>query len=168
MSIVCCRVTDDKIEIASDSISIRGYTQSKGDKVKYSKLVKVNEMIIGGVGFSEENFLMQLFAQTHNIKDANTDAVLTFLAEFSDWKKKKIDNYKIENNFIFLYKSKAFYIERFLIQEVINYQAIGAGDDFALSALYLGHSVEKAVETACELSIYCEKPIIKYEMKINK
>lgn len=38
-------------------------------------------------------------------------------------------------------------------------EAIGWGFDFALAALYLGHPVQKAVETAIELSVYCEGPI---------
>ena len=165
MSIVCCKVTDSKIEIAADSITVRGYTQSKGNEVKFSKLVKVNDIILGGVGWTEENFLMQMFCQTHNISSTNKTDVLNFLNEFSDWKKKKAENHKIENDYMILFKGKAFFISNFLIQEIKNYEAIGAGMDFALSALYLGHDAEKAVETACELSVYCEKPIIKYEIK---
>ena len=43
---------------------------------------------------------------------------------------------------------------------IITYEAIGAGLDYALAALYLGHTVEDSVKTACELSVYCEQPII--------
>ena len=45
--------------------------------------------------------------------------------------------------------------------------AIGAGMSYALAALYLGHSAERAVETAIELSTMCEAPIIVIE-KTNK
>jgi len=163
MSVVCCKVTDEKIEIASDSITVRGWTQSKGKNSKFSKLTKVNGIILGGVGYAEETALFQLFCQTHKPKDATEDDILTFLSEFSDWKKKRADSHKIENPYIIVYKGKAFAIQGFLVEEIVSYEAIGAGSDFALSALYLGFDVEKAVETACELSIYCEKPVIKFE-----
>ena len=45
------------------------------------------------------------------------------------------------------------------IGRVADFEAIGAGMDFALAALYLGHSVTEAVETAIELSVYCENPV---------
>jgi hypothetical protein len=32
--------------------------------------------------------------------------------------------------------------------------------NFALAALYLGNTAKRAVETAIELSIYCEAPIL--------
>jgi len=47
------------------------------------------------------------------------------------------------------------------IQKVTSYMAIGAGQTYALAALYLGQTAEKAVETAIELSIYCAYPIRK-------
>ena len=37
--------------------------------------------------------------------------------------------------------------------------AIGAGEDYALASLHLGHTAKEAVETACELSVYCERPV---------
>lgn len=44
MSVVACRVYEDRIEIASDSIILSGWTQEK-QKDFYSKLVEVNRMI---------------------------------------------------------------------------------------------------------------------------
>lgn len=38
MSVVACRVYPDRIEIAADSIAVRGWTQSKGANVNYSKV----------------------------------------------------------------------------------------------------------------------------------
>jgi ATP-dependent protease HslVU (ClpYQ) peptidase subunit len=50
-------------------------------------------------------------------------------------------------------------MEGFFIKEVTEYTSIGAGMDFALSALYLGKSVKDSIKAACHLSVYCEEPI---------
>jgi len=51
------------------------------------------------------------------------------------------------------------------VQRVEKFEAIGAGSDFALAALFLGKDSREAVEVACQLSIYCEEPIISFEMR---
>ena len=166
MSIVACKVSEKEIEISSDSICVRGYTQEKsGERMKFSKLVQINNMIIGGVGLSAENGLMQLFAATHQPLSPTEDALLSFIAEFSEWKKKRTEKHDIENNFIIAFSGHAFRLDGFSIKEILTYDSIGSGKDFALAALYLGHDTIKAVETACELSIYCEKPIITFRSK---
>jgi len=82
MSVVCCRIYDNKIEIASDAITVRGFTQSKSKNIKHSKLMEINDMIIGGVGLSENNNLMFLFAETHKPKDASIESIIRFKFEF--------------------------------------------------------------------------------------
>ena len=51
------------------------------------------------------------------------------------------------------------------VNEINEYAAIGAGEDFALAALYLGHSAKEAVKTACELSAFVAEPIVEFEME---
>jgi hypothetical protein len=51
------------------------------------------------------------------------------------------------------------------INEIKDFAAVGAGEDFANAALYLGHSPEEAVKVACELCCFVSEPIIKYKMK---
>lgn len=64
-----------------------------------------------------------------------------------------------DNDFIVLWKRKAFWLSGTFVKEIKKYQAIGAGMDFALAALHLGHSAKEACEIACELSVFCEKPV---------
>jgi ATP-dependent protease HslVU (ClpYQ) peptidase subunit len=158
MSVVACKVTKDGYEIASDSISVRGYTQTRNNS-KLSKLFKVNGLVIGSVGTAEEAALLRLFAATHKPASEAESALLEFWAEFSEWKHKKTDKREIENHYLIGLGHKIFHIEQWLIDQVITYEAIGAGMDFALAALYLGHDVEKAVETAIELSVFCASPV---------
>ena len=166
MSIVCCKVYDDRIEMASDSIGVRGWTQNRGENIIYSKLTKINDILVGSVGTMEEGVLLQIYLKTRKPKDATEDSIIEFLSEFSSWKKKRTDNPGFDGSHMLSFGGKAFTIHNYCVGEIKTYDSIGAGMDYALSALYLGTDVKKAVETACELSVYCEKPIVHYV--INK
>ncbi len=159
MSVVACRITETGFDIASDSITTRGSTQSRGNNSSHSKLWEHNGLIVGGVGLAEETSLLRLFVQTHMPQSPNELAMLEFLSEFSDWKNKKVGKSGIRNSYLIGYGGKVFYVNDWFVNEVTTYEAIGAGMDYALAALYLGHTAEKAVETAIELSIYCEAPV---------
>ena len=166
MSIVCCKVTEGFIHIASDSISVRGYTQTKSIN-SHSKLDRIGRMIIGSCGFTEESTLFQSYCSTHSINDnykrkINQIEMLNYITEFAKWKKQRTDKFDIKNVYILIYGNQIFHIEGFLVEEILDYEAIGAGMDYALASLYLGKDVDKAVETACELSIYCSLPIVEY------
>ncbi|MBT3413458.1 MAG: hypothetical protein HN736_18910 [Anaerolineae bacterium] len=158
MSIVACKILKDGYEIAADSISVRGSTQTKNNTNR-SKLVEVNNMVIGSVGLAEESSLLQIFAKTHQPAAATEEGILEFWSEFSGWKKKRTDKSNIENSYFIGLDGVVFYVNHWLITSVKSYEAIGAGMDFALAALHLGHSAEDAIETAIELSIYCEAPV---------
>jgi ATP-dependent protease HslVU (ClpYQ) peptidase subunit len=163
MSVVVVKVQPNKIEIASDSITVRGWTQSK-DSNKFSKLIKINDLFLGSVGLAEESSLLQVFCATRKPEAATESAIVNFFSEFAEWKNKKIGKYIIENDYLLVVDHHAFQIERFFVQEIIDFMAIGAGRDFALAALHLGHDVRKAVAVACELSVYCEAPVKAYEI----
>ena len=165
MSIVACKMTKEGYEIAADSISVRGSTQTKNNTNR-SKLVEVNNMVIGSVGLAEESSLLQIFAKTHQPAAATEEAMLEFWGEFATWKKKRTDHSSIENAYFIGLDDVVFYINHWLIASVKSYEAIGAGKDFALAALHLGHDPEAAVGTAIALSIYCEAPIQVIKKKV--
>lgn len=64
-----------------------------------------------------------------------------------------------DSEFIIIYNKKVFFISGYFVKEIKDYYAIGVGKNYAMSCLYAGCSVQKAIETACHFSIYCEKPI---------
>lgn len=158
MSVVACKVTENGYEIAADSITVRYTTQTRG-QTKHAKLFEINGMVVGGVGSAQETALLRIFAKTRQPADANEAAIVEFVSEFAEWKNKRMKDSDINNRYILGFDGKAFLVEGWFIDEILTYAAIGAGMDFALAALYLGNSAEKAVETAIELSIYCEPPI---------
>jgi len=168
MSVVACRIKENGYEIAADSITTRGMIQTKGQTTDHVKLYETNDMVIGGVGSAEENSLLRLFAETHRPSKADEYSILEFLSEFSEWKKKKTDNTTVKNSYLIGYQGSVFYVEQWHVSKVKSYMAIGAGMSFALAALYLGHDVEKAVETAIELSTVCEGPILVIEKSGEK
>lgn len=166
MSVVCCKVTPTCIRVASDSITVRGYTQSKGKNKEHSKLTSVNNIIIGSCGTVEESNMFQIFCQNKQPLEPSNREILNFLFEFSEWKKKRTENSIIQNSYIIVYKGKAFHINGFMVDKIKTIEAIGAGMDFALASLHLGNDVQTSVNIACELSIFCERPVITYSMDL--
>ena len=47
----------------------------------------------------------------------------------------------------------------YLVDKINEFGAIGAGQDYALTAMYLDKTPEEAVEIANELCVYCSPPI---------
>lgn len=164
MSVVAVKKCDKKIKIAADSISVCGWTRME-KTVKKAKLFKVNGIIAGGVGLASENLLLENFCLTHQPHEATEREVLNFFIEFNNYLK-DLGLSKYTNAFILCFKGKAFLIyEDMYVNEINEYAAIGAGEDFALAALYLGHSAKEAVKVACELSAFVAEPIIEFEME---
>lgn len=157
MSVIACRVYDDRIELASDSIRVSGWSQRTDSKT--TKLARIGDVIVGGAGMASENGLIQLYLQTHRPSEPTIEAVLTLLGEFADWKLKKTNNATLENTFIFAFGGKAFCTNSYYVDEITNYYAVGAGEDHATTALHLGHRPVEAVQAAIDLSVFCAGPI---------
>ena len=166
MSVVCAKIYEDRIEVAADSIIVQGW--SKETKGEFSKLVKINDMIIGATGNCDELSLLLHFAKTHKPETPSERDLLSFIAEFSRWKREGYDNSSIVNTYIIIFGEKVFCIERFFVREIKSYMAIGAGQDFANAALYLGHSPRDAVKVACNLSCFVAEPIIEEVIRLQK
>lgn len=160
MSVVACKITQNGYEMAADSITVRGYSQTKGQTSNRVKLIEINGIVVGSVGTAEESSLFQLFLKTHTPASSTESGILDLLSEFHDWKYKKVNNSSIENEYLIGFEGNVFRVAGWLVEKVKSYYAIGAGMDFANATLHLGHSAKKAVETAVDLSIYCENPII--------
>ena len=161
MSVVAAKVYEDRIEIAADSICVRGWSKMNSAEKKTTKLFRYNDIVIGGVGQSEEISLFQRFMKSHMIKELNDDGILDFLIEFKKWKKDLCGNDEIENRYIIATKGKCFSTNGFFVFGINDYYAIGAGDDFARGAMSMGATPEEAVKVACDLCVYVSEPILK-------
>ena len=162
MSVVAVKVYEDKIEIASDSITLFGNLTIVD---KFTKLDKVNSMIIGFVGYLEEGSLMRHYASTRKPKSNRESDILDFMVEFAEWKQSKTKTFSLSNCYIIVYEKKVFYTQDFLVSEISDFFAIGAGQDFATTALYLNHSAVEAVGITCQLCNDCALPVNKFVVK---
>ena len=97
MSVVAARIYDDRIEVAADTICVRGSSKMNSAEKKITKLFRFQDLVVGGVGMSEEISLFQRFMKNHTVKDLNEDGVLDFLIEFKKWKKDLVGDSDIEN-----------------------------------------------------------------------
>lgn len=165
MSVVAVRKEKSKIIIGADSIRISGWGTQQKDKL--AKLFRVSkEMVLGTVGDAAMSSLFREFLKNH-LPKANTEYGWTMLvSEFADYLNTLKNAPKFEeSSSIVVYQQKIFFLNGYFIHEVSDYYAIGAGTDYALAALYLGASVKEAIEAACHLSIFCEKPVNLIEVR---
>ena len=163
MSVVAARVYKDKIVMAADSIIVRGWSKRTDHDIV--KINEINGMIVGGTGYAQELSLMWQYMATHKPASATEKDVLSFIVEFSQWKRNLIGNGSVDNTYLMAYDGHLFQIEEMLVYEVSEHSAVGAGQDFANAVLYLGNSPRDAVKVACELSCFVAEPIIEYAMQ---
>lgn len=162
MSVIASRVYKDKIVMAADSIVVRGWSKRTDHDIV--KINEINGMIVGGTGCAQELSLMWQYMATHKPASASEKDVLSFIVEFSRWKRDLIGVGSVDNTYLMAYDGHLFQVEEMLVYEVSEYSAIGAGEDFSNAALYLGHSPRDAVKVSCELSCFVAEPIIEYAM----
>ncbi len=165
MSVVVVRKNGSNIAIGADSIRISGWGTQEKDKL--AKLFRVSkDLVLGAVGRSDVTALFREFLTNHLPKSNTEYGWTALISDFSDYLNNLKNAPKLETSaFIVVYKQKVFLLEGYFIREIPDYCAIGAGMDYALAALYLGANVKKAIETACHLSIWCEKPVNVIEIK---
>ena len=147
--------------MAADSILVKGWSKRTSN---FAKIASINGMIVGGTGYAQEISLMWHYMQTHKPASPSEKDVLTFIVEFSQWKQTTTGNSQLDNSYLLAYQGHLFEVERMFVHEVTDYIAVGAGEDFANAALFLGHSPKDAVKVACELSCYVAEPIVEYVM----
>ena len=105
MSVIACKVSDGKIEIAADSISVAGWTQSKGENLRTSKLFKCDNLIVGHAGYAETGTMMQMYIHNHKPRENSEYGIVEFMVEFHEWKDKK--NAQLNGDaFIMIFKNK--------------------------------------------------------------
>jgi len=165
MSVVAVKVEKDKIVIGADSIIVSGWTQEKKCN---AKLQLINDhFIVGSAGSAEELNLFFMYCQNHEPKESNEYMILEFISDFSKWAGNRTNSVVKggENCYLIVFNGRVFEVQNYYITVVEDYTAIGAGRDYALTALYLGHSIENAIDAACELCVFCEGPINLFEFK---
>ncbi len=166
MSVVAVKVYDKEIIMSADSIIVCGWQDKT--PVGNDKLFEVNGMIIGSSGDAQELTHMFLFAENHTPLDMTERGLIKFMNEFRAWRIAEFGvpaEKCVSNDYLIARQGKVFCCNGTVyVGEVKNFYAIGAGEDYAKAALYLGHSPAEAVKVACALSCYVDEPIITKSM----
>ena len=162
MSVIAVKVEKDKITVAADSIIIKDDLK----RTNFRKVYKFDDIIVAGAGSAQELALFFEYAKTNKPSGANVSAIQNYMAGFLSMRETCLDEHKIDNDYIIVYKGHAYEVEGFLVQEITEYTAIGEGEAYALSALYLGHTAIEAVEAACHFSCFVSEPIMVEELLI--
>lgn len=158
MSVVAIKkIKPHQFEVAADSQVTAGMTL---DKDKSSKLWKVGDMVAGATGKASLGGIFREYIENHKPKTNNEYGWITFMADFIKYAQNLDGAFALtDNEFMVAWKGKAYHLVGTYVKEVTTFDAIGAGDDYAKAAMYLGHSAREAVGVSCALNIYCEKPI---------
>ena len=170
MSVVAARRYENELFFAADSIRTSGITQetSRVAGHEQGKLFQVNDLVIGSVGYVMELSFMQLFARNHKPTAPTIEAVLDFMLEFYAWAKSKDSDFGRHNSYLIGMEKEIFRVtDSYLVETINEFSAIGAGEDFALTAMYLEKNPEEAVSIASRLCIYCSEPITTFHVPIG-
>lgn len=170
MSVVAARRYPDRVVFSSDSIRVCGNLRENhrvtGDE--QGKLFDINGLVIGGVGLIMELSFMQIFARNHKPVAPTIDSVLDFVVEFYSWAKSKDDSFGKRNDYLIGIEDQIFRIaDSYLVEKINEFSAIGAGEHFALTAMYLDKTPQEAVAIANELCVYCSGPIHTIEKHVQ-
>lgn len=169
MSVVAARRYENELFFAADSIRTSGITQetSRVAGHEQGKLFQINDLVIGSVGYVMELSFMQLFARNHKPTAPTVEAVLDFMLEFYAWAKSKDSDFGRQNTYLIGMEQDIFRVsDSYLVETINEFSAIGAGEDFALTAMYLEKNPEEAVSIANRLCIYCSAPITTFRIPI--
>lgn len=168
MTVVAARKYEHHIEFAADSITTYGSMKMNDRIVDTPKLFSQNGLMIGLTGRASEGALMQIFCRNHKPMNSSIEGIIDFLFEFEGWVQKRESSFRLCNQYLIGYDGRLFRTFSGLdVFEVPEYAAIGAGEDFAITAMCLGKNPREAVAIACHLSVWCSEPITELQMAIG-
>lgn len=164
MSVVAVKNYKDKIVIGADTQGTRGVSYDK-----LAKLFKEDEynLFWGTSGSGAELSAYQVFLKTHKPAENNQKGIHEHFVEFMKFKQEYTGNLEINNSYLIIYETKAYYIGGNLYVEQIEEnkeEAIGSGYRESKAALMLGHTMKEAIQIACDSNIYCNEPITIHEV----
>jgi len=157
MSVVAVKISDNFVCLSADTMSTYGNAKNKCSKI----IVFDGSFSVGAVGLAKELGLFRVFMQNYKLDSFDEKSILEMMSKFISWQTEKMSEYSLDGTFLFCSEKekKVFCFDGFYIKEIKDFYAIGSGGDVAKAALHLGKLAEEAVELACDLTVYCNKPI---------
>jgi ATP-dependent protease HslVU (ClpYQ) peptidase subunit len=170
MSVVAYRRYDDRIEIAADSLALKGQRKSNN----YIKLHNpMQDIVIGFTGHPcFQEWIMNSIDFSELVKFKTSNDIFLYIKDFvnttyyaSEWKgfEESILLF-VEDKIYYLYFSNKNDDNDNFIQSMDDQQfaAIGSAGDHVEGAMMVGLSPKEAIEICCEYCYEIGMPIIKY------
>lgn len=169
MSVVAARKYPDHISFAADSISVAGSTRITQRIENSAKLFQSNGLTIGGSGSAREISMLSLYVRNHSPSNNTLDALIDFVWRFEKWVQERDSDFKAHNHYLIAFQDALYRTYGGLeIFQVNEFDAVGAGQDFAITALHLEKTPVQAVDIACQLSVWCHPPVIEVLHQIGQ
>jgi ATP-dependent protease HslVU (ClpYQ) peptidase subunit len=171
MSVVAVKRFKDHVIIGSDSITVCGYTSRS---TKFHKLHKIDSsFVLGMVGVCENSFLFRRYCKDNRPIENSEFGICDFMSKFKKWQKDfctySDDQNDLNLEFILVFEGVPYVVEGFYAEEINDYWAIGAGQDYALGVLSScddDKCVHKAINSAIKHCVYCVGPITTIRLEI--
>lgn len=161
MTVLIAKNTKDKIILGADTGCFYGYSGSKfhlDNHKKHLKISQVNDIIYSGTGSVSEIINFGLFCQTRKPERNDQLGIQRFFVDFGKWlKEQNIEpDGKVNNNYFLVFDKKLFHFQDGAVSEILedDFATDGAGYREAYMALYLGKSVEQAINLTIEMNVW--------------
>lgn len=167
MSVIVAKRTKDGFILAGDSICCHG--TERRNAIKIFKANRDGDVIIGGVGYLRD---INIISTMDDLIDANAirreeldyKSIVTYTVPALQKELKEVGRLVVENGIlcwesviIIAYKDKAFIIsEDFTVQEISDFDSIGAPEEFAKGAYYVLKKYSKELNKVSDWDIVKE------------
>lgn len=168
MSVVAARKYENHISFAADSISVAGSTRITQRIETSAKVFQSNGLTLGGAGSARELSMISLYVRNHSPINDDLESMIDFVWRFEKWVQERDDDFKAENHYLLAFQAGLYRTYGGLeIFQVNEFDAVGAGQDYAITALHLEKTPHEAVDIACQLSVWCHPPVIEIDHVIE-
>ena len=159
MTILIAQNTKDKIILGADTGGFYGNSGAKfhidNHKGQF-KIMQVNDIVYTGTGSVSEIINFGLFCRTKKPERSDQLGIQRFFIDFGKWlKEQNIEpNGTVKNHYFLVFEKKLFHFQSGAVGEILedDFATDGNGYREAYMAMYLGKSVEEAINLTIEIN----------------
>jgi len=175
MTVLIAQNTKDKIILGADTGCFYGNSGAKfhiDNHKGHLKIAQVNDIIYSATGLVSEIINFGLFCQTKKPERSDQLGIQRFFIDFGKWlKEQNIEfNGKVNNYYFVVFEKRLFHFQEGAISEILedDFATDGAGFKEAYMAMYLGKSVEEAINLTIEINNWTSGKAQVVEIKKNQ
>lgn len=175
MTVLIAQNTKDKIILGADTGGFYGNSGAKfhiDNHKGHLKIAQVNDIIYSATGSVSEIINFGLFCQTRKPERSDQLGIQRFFIDFGKWlKEQNIEfNGKVNNSYFVVFEKRLFHFQEGAVSEILedDFATDGAGYREAYMAMYLGKSVEEAINLTIELNVWASGKAQVVEIEKNQ